>query len=50
MPIYDVHVKIREKLAATVSGSSADWPIGSCFLKHVRHVQFSQCVIFVLFV
>ena len=35
MPIYDVHVKIRDELAGIVSASSAHWPVGSAFLKHV---------------
>jgi len=35
VPIYDVHVKIRDELAEIVSASSAQWPIGAAFLRHV---------------
>ena len=37
VPIYDVHVKIRDELAKIVSSSSTHWSIGSAFLKHVCH-------------
>jgi len=35
VPIYDVHVKIRDELAKIVASSSTHWSIGSAFLKHV---------------
>jgi len=35
VPIYDVHVKIRDELVAIVSSSSNDWPVGAAFLRHV---------------
>jgi len=43
VPIYDVHVKIRDELAQIVSASSAHWPIGSIFLRHVSH-SFTVCL------
>lgn len=45
VPIYDVHVKIRDELAGIVSASSAHWPVGFAFLKHVCQSLFSHSVL-----
>jgi len=50
VPIYDVHVKIRDELAGIVSSSSSHWPVGSAFLKHVCQSLFLHPVLFVVFV
>jgi len=44
VPICDVHVKIRDELAGIISASSAQWPVGSAFLKHVCQFLFIQSV------
>jgi len=46
VPIYDVHVKIRDELAEIVSASSAHWPIGAAFLRHVcNHCFHHLCLL-----
>ena len=47
VPIYDVHVKIRDELAGIVTASPAHWPVGSAFLKHVCQSFSLHSVLFV---
>jgi len=40
VPIYDVHVKIRDELKEIVATSSSQWPVGTAFLRHVWRSDF----------
>jgi len=50
VPIYDVHVRIRDELAKIVATLSSDWPVGAAFLKHVCQSQFLCVVMLSMFI